>query len=40
MENSGLKHKGFGFVEFEDADDAEQAIANMNSKIFFYNYRC
>lgn len=24
------KHKGFGFVEFEDQDDAQHAIENMN----------
>lgn len=24
------KHRGFGFVEFEEADDAKSAIDNMN----------
>mmetsp|Transcript_54367 Transcript_54367/g.62291 ORF Transcript_54367/g.62291 Transcript_54367/m.62291 type:complete len:140 (-) Transcript_54367:524-943(-) len=30
IELTTRKHKGFGFVEFEQKDDAKQAIDNMN----------
>ena len=28
-------HRGFGFVEFEEAEDCEQAIDNMNDAELF-----
>ncbi|KIZ03089.1 hypothetical protein MNEG_4873 [Monoraphidium neglectum] len=35
MDNELGKHRGFGFVEFEDKDDAAAAIDNMhNSELF------
>lgn len=30
MDYTEGKHKGFGFVEFEDADDASECIFNMD----------
>jgi peptidyl-prolyl isomerase E (cyclophilin E) len=30
MDYQAGKHKGFGFVEYEDADDATEAIFNMD----------
>lgn len=35
------KHKGFGFVEFEDPDDAKEAIENMHeSELYGRVIRC
>ena len=30
MDYAEGKHRGFGFVEYEDADDASEAIFNMD----------
>ena len=35
------KHKGFGFVEFEDTEDAQEALENMDgAEIFGKVVRC
>ena len=33
--NSTEAHRGFAYVEFEDVDDAKEAIDNMNQSEFF-----
>ena len=33
------RHKGFGFVEYENADDASQAIDNMHEAELFGELR-
>lgn len=35
IDNSTGSHRGFGFVEFEDEDDAKNAIENMNNSELF-----
>jgi len=34
-EGTNLHTRGFGFVEFEEPDDAEQAVINMNGAELF-----
>ena len=31
LDNTTGKHRGFGFVEYENAEDASEAIFNMNN---------
>jgi RNA recognition motif-containing protein len=33
--NSAEPHRGFAYVEYEDADDAKEAIDNMDQSEFF-----
>jgi peptidyl-prolyl isomerase E (cyclophilin E) len=41
IENVSGKHRGFGFVEFEEAEDAKEAVFNMdNSELFGRTVRC
>lgn len=41
IENVSGKHRGFGFVEFEEAEDAQEAVFNMdNSELFGRTVRC
>ena len=35
LDTSTQKHKGFGFVQFDDKDDAAEAIDNMNDAELF-----
>lgn len=35
LDHATGKHRGFGFVQYEDTEDAEQAIFNMNNGEFF-----
>lgn len=35
LDNSTGSHRGFGFVEFEDEDDAKHATENMNNSELF-----
>ena len=34
-EEDNQKHRGFGFVEFQDAEDCEHAVDNMNDAELF-----
>lgn len=33
------KHRGFAFVEFENAEDAAAAIDNMVNNIYYYKFK-
>jgi peptidyl-prolyl isomerase E (cyclophilin E) len=35
LDNTTGKHRGFGFVEFEEKDDAAAAVDNMNNGELF-----
>lgn len=35
MPRDGMKHKGYGFVEFEDVEDCQHAIDNMHDAEVF-----
>ena len=41
MDNSSSKHKGFAFVQYDEKEDAAEAMDNMhNSELFGRTIRC